>query len=389
MTRLNMNEKANIISFDRELINGIVSKSIGKNLLKLLDSIKNIQVNDEVNNKVVKASDMLVNLTVELVKSETLEKKLKTRNRINYYIDKIKKLTGIENDNFYESLFLYRDDIKEYIRITKRNENINKIIRTNYSTLTKDDKKDMNALMYKEKKFNQRLKEKYNSERKYKKSNKSASAVLDGGIDYDEIVDTNIETKSNVSGDVEFEDIKVVEVQRTNIIETDFTYENIDIKETTKSNFISDDGNFKYEEVNYPATTDKEFERIELYSKLNALINNYKLVRTNKYENNVIINIKNLIINIPRYIHNKKAVARMEKDYSKYYQGRDLFRLIRYSKYDNSFIYAIGDIFKSKNLEVERAKKYRKLIESIYNNRVVEKSRPEDFKYHRLKKVSA
>ena len=409
MTKINVYEKANIISFERELVSEYVARSMGKNLYSMLDSIKNIELDELTNKKVTKAMNMLTNLTYELIKSNNIDNVLKTRNRINYYINRIKTLTNVSDNLFYDNLFLYRDDIKEHVRIVKRSVNVSKITTTIYDTISKDEKKSMNALMAKERAFNKRLKGKYNNPRTIKNNKdtkeefeynkieevKPNFIVLDGGINYDEIEVSN-KNIINAEGNIEFEQIEDTNKDELVNIEGSIEYEQIDESnkdvETLYSNIpnFTTHEDFEYDEDLTPAIINREFERIELNGRLIGLINNYKLVKTNKYDSKKTIgNIKNLIINIPKYLKNKKAIKQMERDYNVFYHGRDLYRLIRYSKYDNSFKYAFGEIFKSNDLEVERAKKYRNILESVYGNMVVDEAQPEDFKYLKLKKASA
>ena len=74
MPRLSMNEKVNLISFDRELMNEKVSKSIMLNLNSIVTTIRNLKLDAITHAKVEKAINMLEELTYKLVQTDVHRK---------------------------------------------------------------------------------------------------------------------------------------------------------------------------------------------------------------------------------------------------------------------------------------------------------------------------
>ena len=72
----------------------------------------------------------------------------------------------------------------------------------------------------------------------------------------------------------------------------------------------------------------------------------YGIQKTYDYKKKKIgINVVNFFRNVPRYVHNKKAIERMEKDSYIYYGGSDFTSFIEYMKKRNSIHQIIKCLF--------------------------------------------
>ena len=436
MARISISDKLSLVSFDRELVSEIVSKLAIEDLYSLLETLEDVSLDLKTTAKVEKAKDMLLSATMSLIKSKDSESLTKNRNKVTYYINRIKSLTNINTLEFNERLFLYRDDLKELVRIFKRKNNISELLNVNLEELSKEDKKKLTYTISKERKFNKRIRDKFSKERltskenAFSKSSENKEVVAIGNLEFEEIVTT--ENNNNVvdSGSLEFEEITITKKENNNVTDSgnlefeeisaskeekpelvavgQLEFDNLEVgKEQPKnikvnsgmidfdkieviSSLVKEDfkvsGEFSYDE---DVTVDtSKISNLRVNDSIGELIENYKLLKTNKYTNNIFTNIKNLFINIPIYFKNKKIIKKMERDYSNYYHGKDLYKLIRYSKYDNSFRCAFGEIIKSKSEKIKNAIKYRERLETIYSGMTISTAKPEDVKFMSLKKAS-
>ena len=86
-------------------------------------------------------------------------------------------------------------------------------------------------------------------------------------------------------------------------------------------------------------------------------------------------NLISFIYNLPRYIHNKKAIKHMKNDYYLYYRGKDFQSFINYSIKRNSIKNSLRCIFSNSYLysnELIYLNNHQNCYKWIYNSCVNE-----------------
>ena len=332
-------EKSKMVVSDRKKVKQTIINKMFENLENLIESIENDISNiDDIKKKesLTKSKNTIRKIVEELLLLENIEDIGTVRRKLNYHITKIKKELqnrNIEIDDYVTNVNLFRDDITEYVRCFKRNNNIDIISNYDYMHISKESKKEMNKFINREKDFNKRIEDKYSNPREKKIDEKKSKKIV------------------------------IKEVNEIIPIESQINKANNEIKKDNDA-----------------------IRKAVLNNRMINLINNYKLVRTNEYNGKFIRNLIKFIGNIPKYMHNKKKLKLMKNDYLNYYSGKDLFKLISMTKYNNSFKYALGSLFKKD--ESSKFYIYGKTLSNLFDiidmkNNVEYSS--DDFNYESLK----
>lgn len=290
------------------------------NFIENVDQLMSVLDFDEKNVKnykaMVSSQELVASLTKEILEAKSVEEVLKIREKLSYYINKIKaelKKREIEQsklDNYQENSNYLRKDIAKYIRFLKRGDNIIDIekLYNNYDNLTVEELEKLKKALRTEKNYNVRNLNAFNKEKTKAKGNLN---------DFNK---EKTEAKENVN----------VALKKESSIDKS-TKSDSDTK-IKKSRHISE---IEFSDIN-------EF----LEERVNDLSSQYNI--TNTFDYNIYDSRKNIVnffCNIPRYIHNKKALKKMKRDYNVYYSGNDLVSFMEYVKRRNSIFQSLKCIF--------------------------------------------
>lgn len=332
MTR---DEKIVKIKQDRIELLKIVNENLKQNKNNVsnnIESIMQVLEYDEKNIKkyeaIVKAKKLIVELTEEIINAKDPNEISKIRNRLNYYINKIKNELKKRNVSeqtimqYSDNMTNLRGEISKQIRYLKRNNNILELenLNGNYESLTDEDKEKFKKMLKNEVSFNHR-------NLPINKPNNEKIIFSSESKDKE----TTPNTTSNNSEKVTKESgiPMYIEPRKTTKLEEDKIYM----------------GNNKDEEKQ----KNIEIEPKEIYEffKHQAGVYNsrYNVIDINEYNNSAMQNIIIFIKNIPKYYINKKRIKKMECEYATYYTGDDLGGYIAYSKKRNSIMQGLKSIF--------------------------------------------
>lgn len=347
-------EKINKINNERKTMLEKVKANLSNNSNLSMNSIDKVVETvsyDEKNTKeykaILQAKTMIANLTKSIIEAKTPEEIADNRRKINYYINKIKKIlesrgvTPAEIENMSQSVNYMRKDMSEYIRFLKRENNINEIVRlnNNFSSLSEEEKNKLKRLLRNEVNY---IKRKQINESKPKTITK------------------NIETKTELSSFEKLESLLLINNESEELKEIinefkekDFStilkeklekeVKHLDEKDEKLSAALKEKLNKKDSSIN-EAKKDNSVDRFETLSI------RYSLKNLHVYNSSFGKNCVSLIKNIPSYISNKKLVGKMIYDYNTYHRGKDLEAFIEYTKEQNSIVSAIKTIFKKSKL---------------------------------------
>ena len=242
----------------------------------------------------IKAQELIASLTEEIVNAKTPSEVLNIRKKLNYYINKIK--TELKNRNmdedkiekYQEKNQSLKKEIAKYIRFLKREDNIKEIERlySNYESLSNEEIDTLKKSLNKERNYNTRNMKppKKVEKNSVKEKNKLSYSV------------------SNMDS-MDVDDIQINDDKNNNLI------------------------NYYFK------------EKIALWNK------QYKLVDTYDYNESRISNLIIFFRNIPKNIHNKRAIKLMKHDYNRYYRGYDFASFIEYQTKRNSIKNGLQCIF--------------------------------------------
>lgn len=306
-----------------ELLN-MIKEKISENSNNFQEHAKEILATleyDEANIKkyeaMVKAQELVVSLTKQILDAKSVEEVIAIRKKLNYYINKIKgelksrEISDVIVFDYQEKANTLRKSIAEYIRFFKREENICEIERlsSNYGNLSPEELLNLRKSLTKENRYNRRninsLKEREN----------------------------NPETIIRVNNSLEEPRKKAKKDLAQNKAEENFCLKKI--KNDGESDIMFVTGELPYEEMS------KYFmKRVDSFDKM------YDIAEIQNYQNNGLgRNVLTFFRNLPRYIHNKKAIRKMLKDYFYFYRGEDLSSYIQYMKKENSISEVLKGIF--------------------------------------------
>lgn len=356
MSKINMEEKVATVVRKRNEVMILVRNSLMENCNKMITRINELieihSDNQKLVNALNKEKELVHSLGEQIVFAKSAEDIKKIRTKLNYYITKIKKELkdrnyDIDTESSYDELIVaIRDDIKEYIRCFKRKDNLDKIQSKNLKKLTRDEKKEINHELAKERKFNKRLVEKYSkvtSEPEYEVAKEIKEIFYK-----EEIVEVEPEEEINFE-QIEDEKLEKVDIQVEDTNEIDF--EKIEVEpEEKQQETVVEKAVVATDVAAAIAIPLSSTERIYINSKMMKASTHYIISNVRKYGANTFANIKNFFVNIPAYMHNKRIIKLMKSDYSNFYSGRDLKELIELSETNNSIKEALLAILRNSKL---------------------------------------
>ncbi len=281
----------------------------------------------------VNAQELVVNLTKQILDAKDVEEMVAIRKKINYYINKIKgelkkrEVSQEITDTYQGEVTSLRKSISGYIRFFKREDNICEIERlsNNYENLSLEEMDNLKKCLKRENNYNKRNIKAFKDEEiikqeEVKEENKPIYKLI--GDVYYEIENNTSNSNIPTSMDIEEENIK----SEVSLIQ----------ERTLKMNA---------KDLTYEETNDYFNECI------NNFVSQYDVKETINYQkNNVGKNILTFFQNIPKYIHNKKAIQNMKKDYYLFYRGSDLKSFMVYMRKRNSIQNGLKCIFSNSHL---------------------------------------
>ena len=355
--KMNYNEKIEKIDNDRIIMLSMLKEKAIKdkeNLsINMSEILKLLKIEEENHNEyksIIKSKELIMKLTEEIQNANDIEEIKKLRNKLNYYINKIKKELAKRNinndivDNMYNQVAYLRKDISSYISYLKRQSNIDEIkyLYKNIDNIPIEEIKKLKNKL--------EIETKYNRNNIKKLKNKSLS----------------IENDNKISSNITTIEKKLKEKDKNTIEE--IIYEISNIKGSNEKESETNILNSIYKEIEILSsnsesklTLAEKTKNISLLDKANSYKERYDFKELNKYNKNFLGNFLALLKNIPIYNWNKKATKRLKADYEMYYRGKDLNSYIAYSKKRNSIKTALATIFKNSRL-TEREK------ECLYNH---------------------
>ena len=286
--------------------NNVLNLEIG-NVINLLNYDSTLVKKYEA---VVNAQKLIFGFARDINNSTSVDEIKEIRNKLNYYINKIKKEIKDRNlseevyNKYYENSSNLRKSIAKYVRYLKREDKISEIESLNNNI----DKLNEEELL--------RLKNLIKNEINYGKKNNVKEEVV------------------NIFG---FKPVKKID------LEEDLRTSKV-LKEIRERKPVVPSG----DNVLNPLTikVDNVKSNLDSYGSLDEFLdsevknfdNRYKLVKTEKYTKSVIKNIPILIKNVPKLIYNKKKIRWMKSDFNLYFGGVALEAYSKYQKKKNSVI---------------------------------------------------
>ena len=317
MSRMNIYEKINTINEERNYLISSAVDAVLNNKMRLRTEIRSviniIKTDNEACNKSIelaKAQNIIDDVIDEIVNSNSKEDIIKLRNRLNYYINKIKnimKQRGMSEkdiEDYSQKVTDVRKSISKYLRFVKRNENIETIdfYLALGKKLTKPDINMLKKTVQLEYNYNKRCLRPPKPKKVIKNEEDSLYLNFIDDIDY--------------------------------VTEKDGDYTVNVVKSNNESKAI----------VDY------------LDSQVNHYDSVYNVLSTHEYNGNIFENISALFKNIPIYKNNTKVVNYMETDF-KYHGAPDLQGYIDYIKKHNSIKYGLKQIISKTKIHTN-AEKY-------------------------------
>ena len=259
---------------------------------------------------VVNAQKLIFGFARDINNSTSVDEIKEIRNKLNYYINKIKKEIKDRNlseevyNKYYENSTNLRKSIAKYVRYLKREDKISEIEYLNNNI----DKLNEEELL--------RLKNLIKNEVNYGKKNNVK------------------EEPFNIFG---FKPAKKVD------FDEDLRNSKV-LKEIRARKPVVPSGDNKVASLDF--TVDAKPSTLESYSSVMDFLNKkvedyesrYKLVKTDKYTKNVIKNIPILVKNVPKLIQNKKKIKGMKTDFNPYFGGITLEAFSKFQKKKNSIL---------------------------------------------------
>lgn len=341
---INYSSKIKKINDERIIMLKMTKDSLSDNNKTLVDSLNNICSTlyfDDLNSKeyksISKAKELIYQLTEEISSAKSIDDIVNLRNKINYYINKIKKellkrnISQKEYNEMNSKVDSLRKNISGYIRYLKRNSMLSEIndLNDNFDNLINDDKVILKRLINNEIRFNNRY---YSSFNNNNNNTGKDNIVLN--------ISTEISEDNQDSLDIDVSKLK-----------------DIDDNEDINFNFNFNISNKNVDEsyLNFEFSEKYLLDNVEHYAY------RYKFSELLEYDGVFFKNILTFFRNIPRYSLNKKLIKSAERDYNMFYHGKDLNYFINYSKKRNSIRTALDIIFKSSRLS-------KREIECLYNH---------------------
>lgn len=368
------------------------------NYAEYLDTITGALASSEESKKkydvYTKAKDMITSLAQDVINAKTYEEMIALRNRINYYINKIKN--EIKNRNIdattlgeYQSKAKnIRDELTRTVRIFRRSANIDEIdsLYSKLDSLNEDELKKLKGLLQRERRFNTNFfKERKRTTKKEEEKEElpsesideerftggKLSAALKAAIDetlrtaYGEEVLPNFGLNSTEHGEESPSSSSPnLEIANPTGGGSPMDPEVAALAAELERGLEEKQEGTKYEFVKVAAT---DFDTVSgpIAMKTNAIIDRYKLKKTKDYSGKRIKDIGLLLVNIPHIIHNNKASKRMNFDYCTYGSDPYLAGIMEYQSRRCSVKGALKSIFSKSHLQ-SKGLEYLQKGEDIY-----------------------
>ena len=352
--KTNLDERIIKVRNDRYELLSMVSDNIKNNrniLLSDMKSIFDVLEYDEKTIKrytaVVKAQELIKSLTEEICYAQSEEEIIELRKKINYLINKIKaelKRRNIDDNSlskYQESANCFRKNIAQFIRVIKRESNINNIENTykKYNLLSEEEKEEFNKQLKREMRYNHR--NLYPKET-VKKENKKEEDTNKLGFDPITIINDNKEEKESSYITIEVDNkekesdlIKIIPSKEEETSSQDkecftVTPPSQKKKENRVINSISDIDE-----------SDIEFLKI----KIKSFDQRYNISSPYEYGKSVFNGISSIIKNIPIYKSNKLRIKQMISESKTATVGSDFKSYIAYLIKTNSIKHGLKSIF--------------------------------------------
>ncbi len=297
--------------------------------------IKTIDYNRENNKKyeaTLNAQVLIKELTEQIAKSNDIDEIKAIRNKLNYYINKVKtvikerNISEEEYNKYYENATNLRKSIAKYIRFLKREDNISEIERLH----NKEDLTDEEELL---------LKKKIKLETNYGRRNSNVTTTKKEEIKK-ENNDSSLEKLLKQLGRSEEKiDRKPLNLNLNIEPKKEIIPTEVDIEKFKKSII-----NHRVNVIGYDNVDSFLLERTDVFS------GRYQIKKNNKYDGCLVHNIANFIKNVPNFIHNKGRIKMMERDCSIYDRSPEFIGFIEYTRYSNSIKKNISKLFENSTL---------------------------------------
>lgn len=304
------NDNKELLGKSKEELNNN-SEEFQSIVTKVTDEIKAHTDNAKKIKTYSKVNELILSLSNEINNCDDVEKIMKLRNRLNYYINKVRK--ELEKREFVTlNICKYRDASTEYrksiaknIRYLKRINNIDEIERlnSNFDNLSEEELLSLKKIIKKEQDYNSR------NLKKYKPANDKFSFL--------------------------------------NVI-------NLKVNEHAKKLF----------EDNYHDKVNKDIERIRQQYRLNPLP---------EYDKCVGANVFTLVRNLPSYLKNKRILSVINND-DEEYDDNILSGFVAYNRKRNSITITLRQILNPRirntieSLYLSKEDYCSYWIKNIYNN---------------------
>ena len=349
---MNSQEKVRAIKEERvEMLKRVLNalKQNKESVSNNIDSVLKIVEFDEKNvrkyESIVKAKQIIEELTMQIIDSNSHADIAKLRNRLNYYINKIKKELQNRNvsdtmiDSYTNNMTDLRGDIAKYIRYLKRNEKLIELeyLSDNYDDLTKEQKDEFKKTLKNEKAFDKRFLQ-------------NTPVVINNPVNDVEATKTGLVLNIPSKEEVEINDSLYISTVPETSLNDKLVFSPSTIGKTIIDvDVVKEENNSVVAPLtynvdnNYQSNSEDEFT---FYKKRSNIYNSkYNMIDIYKYNKSLKENVVKFFKNIPKYFVNKKRIKKMELDYNRYYRGEDLEGYIEYSRRRNSILQGLKSIF--------------------------------------------
>lgn len=264
----------------------------------------------------LKAQMLIEKFTNDILEAKDVDEIKAIRNRLNYYINKVKteikdrNVSEEEYNKYYENATLLRKNIARYVRFMKREENIKEIDRLseNIDSLNEDELNNLKRLLRLESDYGKRNKNPNPVKKEEKKQN-------DDSKDFEKRLSRLFsEYKRNEEPKENKESLKIVFNNDKKVSQSYVEYDNLD-------SYLS--------------------------HRINVFNNRYVLKKVNKYDGSLVHNIAEFIKNIPVFRENKKRIEKMKQASVYYDRTPEFIGFIEYNKRDNSLMKNFKKVFKN------------------------------------------
>ena len=366
---LHYTEKLEKIRNDHRLLLEMARSSIAENaniLGEQIHDIFSVIEYDEKQSKkyaaLLNAKCTIENIVESIVNATTYEEIVKLREKLNYYINKIKKemvSRNISNEmitSYQKQTSYLRKDIAKSIRILKRENNIDTIeglIMLSDVVVSDDNDESLKKMIKNEMKFNNY----YLKPRKLSIPNEKNINTLDEDINISQHLDEKQSSKEDDIAEMlelDFSFLRLLQDSDKDATElNDFPNllalltetENPSQKDDSASVEEKDDlsdllkSRLALDTIKYSDETEYLQEMVKRYTQ-QYCIRDFK-----RYGHSRGKNVLNFIGNLPTYFYNKQAVREMEYDSSIFYSGNDFVSFIEYTRRRNSISSALKSVF--------------------------------------------